>query len=472
MPARNPITGRADWIARTYPVSVLIGALTAWAEAVGDHALGKWLVSVQWQWTEPRVEFKGGIRLPEASMVLSRLANDLASRPALEHTKFDRYLPWVAKILNREQKRVMKDVRSFGRLMARRWAPGHFASAKPLAAQTGEELSRTKTIGDVVPIATGSYFMAFAGQHERHELMDILRAYSDFTRHAVQSFGSVATWADTTGRDLMPLSLDQAAANAQTWLAENQAATLATPGIVRFRWPDGWTVRELATKADFDFEGGVMGHCVDTYDPRTTGPHAKAYVRLFSLRDPKNLPHATMEWDNTENFVSQLRGKGNMMPKPEYVARIWEFRDAYFPPGAAAQPVKLSHGDPRLESPGFGGRFRLDLPDYLQPALIEFWDGDAFHTADVDEDLEERAAASSARKGKPLAEALYDLLVVHDYSPRNVWSPVQIPARYEQFLVERGVTMAEAEDELANAIRWHTGLEPTTEGELGPEFVR
>ncbi len=53
---------------------------------------------------------------------------------------------------------------------------------------------------------------------------------------------------------------------------------------------NGWTVKKLAPES-LEYEGQEMGHCVGGYcDIVTQGGSI-----IYSLRDPKNKPHVTIE---------------------------------------------------------------------------------------------------------------------------------------------------------------------------------
>ena len=99
-------------------------------------------------------------------------------------------------------------------------------------------------------------------------------------------------------------------------------------GKVIFKLPNGWTIRELAAD-DLDYEGAQMGHCVggSSYEHAVDNEE----IRIISLRDEENVPHATMElqghlsgsWPHNVTWViEQVQGKGNTIPKPEYQAMI------------------------------------------------------------------------------------------------------------------------------------------------------
>jgi hypothetical protein len=70
------------------------------------------------------------------------------------------------------------------------------------------------------------------------------------------------------------------------------------------------------------WEGEEMGHCV--------GGYCNAVMRgssiIYSLRDDKGYPHATIELEPANQFdednrrynLIQVQGKGNKEPNPEY----------------------------------------------------------------------------------------------------------------------------------------------------------
>lgn len=96
-------------------------------------------------------------------------------------------------------------------------------------------------------------------------------------------------------------------------------------GPVVVRLEDGWTINEL-TAEDCEIEGALMKHCVAGYARDVQNGRS----RIFSLRDPRGLPHVTMEFEvkkQGENEPAILRlvqskGRSNASPKEEYVEMI------------------------------------------------------------------------------------------------------------------------------------------------------
>ncbi len=88
-------------------------------------------------------------------------------------------------------------------------------------------------------------------------------------------------------------------------------------------YPDGWTWRNVISRAAMDREGSVMGHCVGThgyYEASLRGHNA-----IYSLRDAKNEPHVTIEVNEKLARVKQIRGKGNAAVIPEYQQRVADY---------------------------------------------------------------------------------------------------------------------------------------------------
>ena len=84
---------------------------------------------------------------------------------------------------------------------------------------------------------------------------------------------------------------------------------------------NGWTIQEVRTRNDLLAEGYRMDHCVGDYCEEVKS----GVSRIFSLRDPENEPHVTMETDLSGKEARQIRGKSNSIPKDEYKAMIREW---------------------------------------------------------------------------------------------------------------------------------------------------
>lgn len=74
---------------------------------------------------------------------------------------------------------------------------------------------------------------------------------------------------------------------------------------------DGFKVVKLVGENAFKREGFLMRHCCASYYGKST--------EVYSLRDEKNMPHATIEKDQ------QIKGKGNGDIHPKYIKYVVEF---------------------------------------------------------------------------------------------------------------------------------------------------
>lgn len=83
----------------------------------------------------------------------------------------------------------------------------------------------------------------------------------------------------------------------------------------------GWTIQEVRTEKDLEVEGNKMGHCVGSYCPSVE----KGDTVIYSLRDPQNDPHVTIELNPDRKTIKQIQGKGNAEPILEYkkMIRAW-----------------------------------------------------------------------------------------------------------------------------------------------------
>jgi hypothetical protein len=83
----------------------------------------------------------------------------------------------------------------------------------------------------------------------------------------------------------------------------------------------GWTIQDVQSKNDLEAEGNKMDNCVGGY----CGPVSEGISVIYSLRDPDNNPHVTIEIDETGKYIKQIYGKSNSEPKDEYkdIIRHW-----------------------------------------------------------------------------------------------------------------------------------------------------
>jgi len=77
---------------------------------------------------------------------------------------------------------------------------------------------------------------------------------------------------------------------------------------------EGWTIQEVRGKNDLQVEGNKQNHCVSSYCRQVD----EGNLKIFSLRDPYNEPHVTMEVSPDGRTFYQIKGHSNSEPKKEY----------------------------------------------------------------------------------------------------------------------------------------------------------
>ena len=87
------------------------------------------------------------------------------------------------------------------------------------------------------------------------------------------------------------------------WLPEYEDRIRNDLGQVVHKFPDKWTIRRLQNEDEAAQEGEDMGHCVGGYGTEVK----EGNTHIFSLRDPRNRPHATFEINPISGFSALHR---------------------------------------------------------------------------------------------------------------------------------------------------------------------
>ncbi len=92
------------------------------------------------------------------------------------------------------------------------------------------------------------------------------------------------------------------------------------PPVVQ-EFPKGWRWVHLTTSAHFKREGTLMRACQFThYDRYTRGD-----TIVYSLRDPDNVPHVSIEINARDRSTNEVKGLNNAKPNPRYQPYIRQF---------------------------------------------------------------------------------------------------------------------------------------------------
>ncbi len=284
MPARsrNPLLSRIGYVAQNYNDYVTMATLAAWSEATGQHGLRQQMA---------RIFYDQGENAKKALRFLPTVMGDWRAPVS---TRYDRYLPWLAREFNK----IYKPYKSA--------AKHHGAPAFPPGYDVGR----------------GVVTHELSGQDPG--LSIVIARLAGYTRSLEQVFRAVVDWAEATNADLSKVTWRQAEESSLEWAQQRRLEELRQ-GTVVYEWPDAWTVQELTTAEQLSDEGDVMQHCVGE-GPAYFEAVEGGYTRIFSLRDPKGQPHATMEWNIENGSVEQFKGKQNVLPDLRYVLRMVPFR--------------------------------------------------------------------------------------------------------------------------------------------------
>ncbi len=167
-----------------------------------------------------------------------------------------------------------------------------------------------------------------------------LRAYIVPTH---QNIESVIDYIKQNNPDLMSMSYEEVEKLSYEWHEElkrkqEEEDKKYKSHNVAYQLSNGWEIVKLEA-GDCSAEGNNMGNCVGGYSDDV----AAGKTMIYSLRDPQNKPHVTLEMNfykkatysppyspppNHENEgieVIQIEGKGNNEPIPEYKAMIKEW---------------------------------------------------------------------------------------------------------------------------------------------------
>lgn len=141
-------------------------------------------------------------------------------------------------------------------------------------------------------------------------------------------FLHIRDWVTHTRPNLASFDLDRAVRASDEWhraqAGKGKGLVYDGTGEIIHEWDDGWSVRTVTSPNDLKVEGSLMQNCVASYASAV----AAGTSRIFSLRDPNNQPHATIELDGGKDAVKQIQGKQNKKPIKEYRERVGEWLQA------------------------------------------------------------------------------------------------------------------------------------------------
>lgn len=90
---------------------------------------------------------------------------------------------------------------------------------------------------------------------------------------------------------------------------------------------DGYRMVRILNKVSAMRESYMMRHCIGdgAYDSYLKEDPSKSAMEFYSLRDPKNQPHVTMQVCREKRLLRQFSGKKNAWPASKYLPYVTDF---------------------------------------------------------------------------------------------------------------------------------------------------
>jgi hypothetical protein len=231
--------------------------------------------------------------------------------------------------------------------------PQYWKQVKPSTVRLWAQTGTRQVNGKPVPLPDWLHAAARRGDDLYHILTSTeLQALRSRIAHVTDWFDALQTVIDTpeepagVRREAERLldkrdryTLDVAEQKANQWFAERQQTyhvsieETGTQEVMKFH--DGYRWVRITDPRALDREGSIMQHCVGGggYDRGIEDDT----IRIYSLRDPQNLPHITVEMmhDAIEApdvwVVNQAKGKQNEQPAPKYQGYLKPLLQALMP---------------------------------------------------------------------------------------------------------------------------------------------
>lgn len=162
--------------------------------------------------------------------------------------------------------------------------------------------------------------------------------YGQPTPEIQQQMREIDDWYQMTNEDenvpnidIASYSWEQAVAASDEWhaVAAGEGAgkiySPVNPELVMFRPPEwnGWSIQKVVSRNDLAVEGNLMNQCVGRYCLQVD----QGLAEIYSLRDPKNVPHVTIEIDPKYNEIVQIMGNSDTEPDDKYKIYIKQWFD-------------------------------------------------------------------------------------------------------------------------------------------------
>jgi hypothetical protein len=150
------------------------------------------------------------------------------------------------------------------------------------------------------------------------------RPYLKLTQDLEHAIGWLRTFPDTK---VFNVAVEEAIRQGELHIERENAKADSKEGIIEtlHTFKDGWTIVNLKDEQALKREGKIMQHCVGTEQQNYIRKVNDKTLQIWSLRDPNNQPHCTIEYFVKTKTIEQIKGKQNLGVVQKYQPYVLEW---------------------------------------------------------------------------------------------------------------------------------------------------
>ena len=146
--------------------------------------------------------------------------------------------------------------------------------------------------------------------------------------HYLNKLSHIIDYLNTRTDNVSNMSVTEVFKQVEDWDKKLKKQKESTDGKTKVihEYSDGYKWVQLLDERSLKYEGSKMNHCVGGY----WNAVKSGKTVIYSLRDAKNIPHVTVEYEPKKNIIQQVRGKGNTKLTLKYDKMFLHFANTYF----------------------------------------------------------------------------------------------------------------------------------------------
>ena len=145
-------------------------------------------------------------------------------------------------------------------------------------------------------------------------------------KDSLYTLDHIVDYLNTRTDNVSNMAVDEVLRQVELWDERLKKQELSEDGLskVIYQYDTGYKWVQLLDEKALKYEGANMSHCVGGYWDKVK---SKECI-IYSLRDAKNIPHITVEFDRKYKQIIQVQGKSNKPVKKEYRSYFLDFVNA------------------------------------------------------------------------------------------------------------------------------------------------